>query len=1233
VKEGCIVDDSTKTGSQQDAAEGRDGQAAERAEGMVPAGELAAVDPEIQELIGYEAERQQRKLIMIASESICPPAVREALASEFSHIYAEGYPSPRTLDEPPQLLESYAYQLAAYRRLGNRRYYKGCEYVDHLEQLCRRRTAEVFANELESADDIFVNVQPLSGAAANNAVYNAFVDPGDTVMGPSLVHGGHLTHGSEVNRSGMNHRVVSYEIARSGQLDYDAIEKLAEQARPRLIIGGFSAYPWDINWARMRSIADRVGAVLLADIAHLAGLVAAGLLNSPVGHAHVISFTTHKTMCGPRGAMLLSTDPEIAKKIDMGVFPGEQGGPHIHVLAAKAVAMRIAAGEDFRRLQHGVQTNARALAEGFEEHGLRLAYGGTNTHMCLVDLRRVQCATGMPLSGEVASRLLDMCGIVCNKNTIFGDTNATHPSGLRFGTTWVTQRGLGPAHMKRLAGLVAEALCNIHPFGYMGGQIDLGRGKKSRDLIDTIAKGVGEIVAEAAPEPSWHPEGPPSGYPHFAPPEHAGLRQTALAPLHKSQAVAMTEKDGYEVPAHFGDPERERSALASGAALTDSGGELLVEVSRGRAAQLLECACASRVLELESGQAVPTLLLHAQGEPIARALVLRLEPDDLGERYLIKVRAAQADRVLAWLRDLSDGYVLHDDDIWLKAEGPAVIEDMARPSDERAPMTCLGLRGPGADDVIGPVFGIQVPGWGRAAEAEGCLVLNRPQGTVPGFELFVPVPQATRIWSRLIEAGAQPTGYEALAATFAERQPEPERGDGRVDLSKPFFIGQKPLLTEAEPVQPPPAFTFEPPEDEALKKTCLFAEHEKLCKPKQLVPFAGWQMPVMYAGILDEHRAVRESAGLFDVSHMGLLEFSGPQAERFLDLVTSNYVPLLLPGQAHYSYLLAHDGRCIDDIIVYRLARERFMVVVNAANADEDEAWLRAVAAGEVLLDPANPRARIGGEVHIRDLKDPALCGEQARVDLAFQGPQTLAVMGKLIESRSFLLGIERLRPFELCSGRLAGKDVTVARTGYTGEALGYEVFVHPEHAPELWNALLEAGRTYGVQPCGLGARDSLRTEAGFPLHGHELAGPHAISPIESGYGKYVKLHKPFFAGRAAMLDGYRKRERRVVRFEVDGKGGKVLRPGNPVLAGRKNEYAGVVTSATSTGQRQVGLALLAAKAAREGAKLQVLPVAEGDRQPPARAPLELDRGDWMVIPRQATILPRFMAPGEQPLD
>ena len=284
-----------------------------------------------------------------------------------------------------------------------------------------------------------------------------------------------------------------------------------------------------------------------------------------------------------------------------------------------------------------------------------------------------------------------------------------------------------------------------------------------------------------------------------------------------------------------------------------------------------------------------------------------------------------------------------------------------------------------------------------------------------------------------------------------------------------------------------------------------------------------------------------------------------------------------------------------------------------------------------ILLDPRFPRVDVRGELTIRNLKDPELGPEQL-VDLAIQGPRSLDVLAKVVEPDSFLSDIARLRTFELASGTIASTAATVARTGYTGEELGYEMFVHPEKAPAVWNALLEAGEEYGLRPAGLGARDSLRTEAGFPLHGHELAGPHAINPIEAGYGGYVKLHKPFFTGRSQAIEWHKKRDRTVVRFEVDEKGGKVLRAGNPVLAGRKGQYAGMVTSAIATRERQVGLAIIDSKHAKEGGKLHILPVTGDDKAPPPRSPLELSEGDWMTIPRQATILPRFMPQDEEPL-
>ena len=290
-------------------------------------GSLADLDPDVYELTQLEAERQCRKLILIPSESQAPLAVREAMASAFQNIYAEGYPyeSLRCITEDETL--DYEKQLVHYRRYADPRYYKGVEYVDLIETLARRRCAEAFAANGIKPNQIYVNVQALSGGPANNAVYHALLEPGDTVMGMSLFHGGHLSHGSPVNRSGKYYNIVSYTVdPYHEQLDYDAILALAKEHKPKMIITGYSSYPWIPNWQKFRQIADAVDAYLLADIAHIGGLVAAGVVPSPIGYAHVITSTTHKTLDGPRGAIILTIDKELAKQVDKAVFPGEQGG-------------------------------------------------------------------------------------------------------------------------------------------------------------------------------------------------------------------------------------------------------------------------------------------------------------------------------------------------------------------------------------------------------------------------------------------------------------------------------------------------------------------------------------------------------------------------------------------------------------------------------------------------------------------------------------------------------------------------------------------------------------------------------------------------------------------------------------------------------------------------------------------------------------------------------------------
>src|SRR5450759_1262469 len=382
-------------------------------------GNMADVDLAVDQVIRLEAERQYRKLIMIPSESIAPKAVREALGSVFQNIYAEGYPDEETrLMDEAELLD-YPARLGFYRRYADPRYYKGVEYVDTVEALARRRCAEAFATPSFSADRLYANVQPLSGAPANNAVYTALLNPGDTILGMNLLHGGHLTHGSSVNRSGKFYNAVHYTVDPiTEKIDYDAVEAIAREKKPKIIIAGYSSYSWAPDWSRFRQIADSVGATLMADVSHIAGLIAARVIPSPVGYAHVITFTTHKTLCGPRGAVILTLDSVLAKKIDKAVFPGEQGGPHTHVFAALAVTFKLARTEQFRALQYQIVKNCVTLTNQLQERGFRIPFKGTDTHLTNLDCKTIVGADQTPLSGDMASRILDVAGIVVNRNTI-----------------------------------------------------------------------------------------------------------------------------------------------------------------------------------------------------------------------------------------------------------------------------------------------------------------------------------------------------------------------------------------------------------------------------------------------------------------------------------------------------------------------------------------------------------------------------------------------------------------------------------------------------------------------------------------------------------------------------------------------------------------------------------------------------------------------------------------------
>ncbi|MEJ2735275.1 MAG: glycine cleavage system aminomethyltransferase GcvT [Anaerolineae bacterium] len=1075
---------------------------------------LASLDPAVDDLIVHEAERQGRKLILIPSESQAPSAVREALGSVFQNIYAEGYPDPGIHGAPQEAILDYEVQLARFRRYSDRRYYKGVEYVNILESLARRRAAEAFATETIPPEEIWANVQPLSGSPANSAVYSALVPPGSTVMGMDLLHGGHLTHGSPANRSGKLYNIVPYGIDQTTErLDYDAIEELARQqtanGRPvRMIIAGYTSYPWMPDWARFRQIADAVGAYLLADISHIAGMVAADVVPSPVGHAHVISFTTHKTLYGPRGACILTTDKKLAAKIDAAVFPGEQGGPHVNTIAGMAVAFELARSPEFLQLQSQVVENARHLAEELEGYGLRIPYGGTNTHMLLVDCKSVRAdvgvspdgKTGTPLMGDTAARILDIAGIVLNRNTIPGDRSARNPSGIRMGTPWITQRGFRAPEIEGLAEIIAHLLKATEPFAYAGRYGPIYRAKVGFDALELAKRDVVELACSADLGADYCP----SGYPH-----HYFLYK----------------------------PTR------------DPGGDWdIIEIEGTHARGFCNVAMTNDVYALGPGESQPTWILEPDGRPMSGGVLK--QPDEDTTRFQLLIPKSAESRVAHWLRALSDGYVHIDDtdskdgDVFAKAPGPVVVRRLAHELADEWTSTPPDLA----------TFDDEEVGWA---------------------------------------------------------------------FHKPYWIGQRARADAPGGLEAMPAFAWEEPADPPLRRTPLYDIHHRA--GAHIAAFAGWEMPIRYTSVQEEHLAVRQAAGLFDVSHMGLFEFSGENVHLFVNTITSNDVSLLAVGQAQYSFLLDHQGHVLDDVYVYRLEENRYWMVVNAANTQKDWAWVNAVRENRVMIDPRRPWSRaLGTEtVQISDLRDPSRGGEM-RVQLALQGPRSRDILLSMLDEdepqREWLLEMKRN---EISHGRLAGYDLYLSRTGYTGEPVAFEIFVHPAAASALWHALLEAGEAFGLQPIGLAARDSLRIEAGLPLYGHELAGPLDLNPADAGFAPYVKLYKPFFIGKAAYMAYELERQARLVRFRFDEEHAPMPRQGD-VVASRRGRVVGAVTSCSIDSEGWLnGLAYVQDQYAQRGTRLAIFQ--QHSRSWTSKPLSDLKTGDRIQLHDDITVIRRFL--------
>ncbi|MEA3340576.1 MAG: glycine cleavage system aminomethyltransferase GcvT, partial [Chloroflexota bacterium] len=792
----------------------------------------------------------------------------------------------------------------------------------------------------------------------------------------------------------------------------------------------------------------------------------------------------------PRGACILATDPVLARKIDRAVFPGLQGGPHVNKFAAMAVAFRLAQTEQFHDLQHQTVANAVALARALTARGLRVPCGGTDTHLLLLDCKTVRGAEGAPLMGDITAAILDMVGIVVNKNTIPGDESAAYPSGIRLGTPWITQRGLREPEMEQIADIIARAMESTEPVVYTGVRGPVYRGKIDFDVLEELRAKVASLAEQAGIDF----EVPCSGYPHHC----------LLSGVRESE-------------------ERYR----------------LLEVQGSRSAAFIEQITPRDIGDLAQGEWRAITLLERDGEVMTAALLQR--PGSGYDRYRLAAPVDAAARVAAWLRHLSDGYVRFDDaDLWAKLPGPVVVREV----EER------GLAG------------------------------------LPDSQEFTP-----------------PISH------------------------KPYFIGlSAPGYTDpaGDALLP---FEWREAEERPLRRTPLYDWHVE--RGAKMAPFAGWEMPLWYTSISDEHRAVRGAAGLFDVSHMGVLDASGPRAAYFLNLVTTNGVKMLRPGESQYAYLLAPDGRVIDDVMVYMLDFSRYLMVVNSANEAKDWAWLQAVNDRAVRIDDQRPWARASFQADLRNLHDRL-------ADLALQGPRSRDILLALLdavppsaaaaETRARILALRRtgVMQVRIPSAQAPGGafDLIIARTGYTGEQMAFEIFVHPDATVALWEELIEVGAPFGLRPVGLGARDSLRIEAGLPLYGHELAGPLDLRPDDAGFAGYVNLRKPFFVGRRAYIEHAQKRKMTVVRFRIEEKGVRIPKQEDIVTESHGRVVGEVTSCAMDTEGYLVGQAYIDQRQAKVGTEISIFP--RPTRETWDKPYEKLEVGDRLVMHNEARVIRRF---------
>ena len=1037
--------------------------------------DLGIIDPHVQKIIEFERERQRRKLIMIPSESSAPLAIRQAMSSELQNLYAEGYPDEEWRHLSEEEIVDYEKRLAHYRRYSNGRYYKGTEFADFIESLARRRCAELFCADPYSPEDLYVNVQPLSGAPANNAVYQALIKPNDSIMGMSLFHGGHLTHGSSVNRSGKLYQVVHYSVdPDTEQIDYDNIQNLADENKPKVIIAGYSSYPWIPNWKKFREIADSVGAYLFADIAHIAGLIAAKVVPSPIGYADVITFTTHKTLCGPRGACIITTNPYLSQKIDRAVFPGEQGGPHVQIFAGMATAFHIAKSKQFIKLQEKIISNCKTLSDTLSKKDLRIAYGGTNSHLLNIDCKSIKGSDGTTLSGDMAARILEIAGIDVNRNTIPSDSSALNASGIRMGTPWVTQLGMIDDDMVNIANIIADVLHACSPYSISGSKGIIRRAKIQYDVLENAKIRIRELLEK------FHTEKHPivTGYP---------------------QQYFLDD---------YGDINKDC--------------DICFKLHGDSIRQFLNFTVASDIESLEPSK-YQNIIFYADGKEIIGKIFLEKQNE-----YLLVIDSKDAGVAATWLRGLSDGYIYFDSDLKRRIPGPITIIQDELP-----------------DDFASKIV-IQTD-----------LICNE----------------------------------------------------------KPFFIGKR----DENNNKSLPDFEWEENVESTLKRTPLYDWHVK--SGAKIVPFAGWEMPVWYSSVVEEHLATRKTAGIFDVTHMGVFQAEGQDAVVFLDGVCANDISNLNIGQSCYTHFLDPYANVIDDLLVYRFDTEKFLVVVNAANEEKDWAWLQAVKNGFVNVENHRHNTfAFGRGVLLRNLRDIKE-GKDRRVDIALQGHKSREILLNLPMEPSIKKKINNLQRTELCVTPYKDNNIIISRTGYTGESIAFELFVHPDLAISLWSDLIAIGGPLGMKPCGLGARDSLRTEAGLPLYGHEMGGELNFGVGEAGFETYVKTYKPWFVGRTSFIEKEEKRNGHITRFRFDDKRVRMAHLGDPVLDER-GKVIGIVTScAIDTEEYLTGQAYLEEKYTQEGQKIFIYQHVEGISE---ITPAVLKMGARITLPNQATVLRKF---------